>query len=71
MKKTILAILMMACVCFAGRNDFITVKNSFGYDSIAIFDDSVLIDSSGAGDYNKKVLSDTSEWITVRDAYKG
>jgi len=67
----LLLIGLTAVFVFAGnRADRWVIKNSYGYDSLAIFDDSVLIDTSGAGDYNKKAVADTSQWIDVQEGSK-
>lgn len=66
MKNIIFIILFSLYTVISAKSSpsFIEIKNSYGYSSVLVLNDTLRIDTTGAGAY-KKVVVDTSESIDV------
>ncbi len=68
--RILLIVMLLAFAIVSGlRNDRYKIYNSYGMDSIALFDDSVIVDT-GNGSVELMALADTSAFYDVQEAKK-
>lgn len=60
----IIIFILVSTLLAKSKPDFVAVNNSYGYQSILLLNDTLRIDTTGAGAY-KKVVTDTSNAIEV------